>query len=144
MEEDIEEELSILLVEDMPSDAQLTHIALRELDVPNRIERVRSGDDALDLLRNHPDETGQFDIVLLDLKLLGMDGVSFLTTAVAEGLVADVPVVVLTSSTLDSDIEASIAAGAAEVVEKAHDWDEWVRRLADLLERHTTASPTRR
>ncbi len=138
------EELQILLVEDMPSDAQLTHIALRELDVPNHIERVRSGDDALTVLRERTPDALAFDIVLLDLKLLGMDGVSFLETAMAEGLVDSIPVVVLTSSTLESDRDAALAAGAVDVVEKAHDWDEWVRRLGDLLQQHTGATPTRR
>lgn len=140
----MDEELKILLVEDMPSDAQLTHIALRELDVPNHIERVRSGDDALTVLRKPTEDALEFDIVLLDLKLLGMDGVSFLETAMAEGLVDGVPVVVLTSSTLESDRDAALAAGAVDVVEKAHDWDEWVRRLGDLLQQHTGATPTRR
>ncbi len=140
----MDEELKILLVEDMPSDAQLTHIALRELDVPNHIERVRSGDDALTVLRKPTEDALEFDIVLLDLKLLGMDGVSFLENAVAEGLVDGVPVVVLTSSTLESDRDAALAAGAIDVVEKVHDWDEWVRRLGDLLQQHTGATPTRR
>lgn len=140
----MEEEVRILLVEDMPSDAQLTHIALRELGIANHIERVRSGEDALTALRNLTEGSAAFGIVLLDLKLMGMDGVTFLETAKEEGLVEGIPVVVLTSSTLESDRDAALAAGAADVVKKTHDWDEWVRRLGDLLNQHIGANSTHR
>ena len=138
----MDEELGILLVEDMPSDTQLTHIALRELGIPNHIERVTSGEDALMLLRDRARGTPRFGIVLLDLKLVGMDGVSFLRAAKEEGLLNGIPVIVLTSSTLESDREAALAAGAVDVVEKAHDWDEWVRRVGDALRHHTGGTPT--
>jgi chemotaxis family two-component system response regulator Rcp1 len=93
--------MEILLIEDDLEDAGMTIEALREGDVPCRISLVRDGEEAMEfLLRRAP----QPDMILLDLNLPKKNGREVLAELKIDQRLAEIPVVVLTSSTTHQEI----------------------------------------
>ena len=92
--------MEILLIEDDLEDAGLTIEALREGDVPCRISLVRDGEEAMEFLLRQGKyrRAPQPDMILLDLNLPKKSGREVLAELKADQRLADVPVVVLTSS----------------------------------------------
>jgi len=92
--------MEILLIEDDLEDAGLTIEALREGDVPCRISLVRDGEEAMEFLlrQDRYRRAPQPDVILLDLNLPKKSGREVLAEMKADQRLADVPVVVLTSS----------------------------------------------
>lgn len=92
--------MEILLVEDDLEDAGMTIEALREGDVPCRISLVRDGEEAMEfvLRQDKYRRTPQPDLILLDLNLPKKSGREVLAEVKANERLANVPVVVLTSS----------------------------------------------
>ncbi len=98
--------VEILLVEDSPSDAELTVEALREAKVRNRLSLVEDGEQALQFLRRK----GRFaaaprpDLIMLDLNLPRKDGREVLAEIKEDGDLKAIPVVVLTTSRAEQDV----------------------------------------
>jgi two-component system response regulator len=124
-------EVSILLVEDDPDDVQLTEIALRDAQVPNRLDVVEDGNQALQFLRReHPYERAHTpDLILLDLNLPRVDGREVLRTIKDDPDLRRIPVVVLTTSSDEIDIRDSYAAHANSFITKPVDFDEFLRAI---------------
>ena len=127
----------ILLVEDNPSDEELTLRALKKSNIMNRVVVVRDGAEALDWLfrqgahANRPsDESAQ--VVLLDLKLPKIDGLEVLRTIRADERTKLLPVVVLTSSIQEQDVIASYGLGANSYVRKPVDFTQFVDAVRQL------------
>ncbi len=98
--------IEILLVEDSPSDTELTIEALSEARVANHLTAVQDGVQALAFLR-HENEYAQSprpDLILLDLNLPRKDGREVLAELKADPDLKIIPVVVLTSSSADEDV----------------------------------------
>jgi len=98
--------IEILLVEDSPSDTDLTIEALSEAKVANHLSAVPDGVEALAFLR-HEREYAQAprpDLILLDLNLPRKDGREVLAELKADPHLRTIPVVVLTSSSADEDV----------------------------------------
>ena len=118
----------ILLVEDSPTDIELTTEALAEGRVANQLHIVRNGEDALRFLR-HEDEfdgTPTPDIVLLDWNLPRMDGGEVLSAIRADPALTHIPVVVLTTSSSDEDVLRSYRLHANSYVRKPLDLDQFI------------------
>jgi two-component system response regulator len=98
--------IEILLVEDNPGDVELTREALRDAKVANRLHVAEDGAEAVDFLfrRGKYTDVPRPDIILLDLNLPKKDGRQVLTEIKAEPELAQIPIVVLTSSEADEDI----------------------------------------
>ena len=117
------ESVRILLVEDDENDAELALRALSKVGVPGMVAHSRDGEEALDFLLGRgaflgcPGAEG-LRVILLDLKLPKLDGLEVLRTIRAEPLTRDLPVVMLTSSMLPSDVAACYRAGASSYVVK--------------------------
>lgn len=98
--------IEILLVEDSPSDTELTVEALREAKIRNSLSIVEDGVQAMQFLRRQ----GQYanaarpDLILLDLNLPRKDGREVLAEIKADQTLAAIPVVVLTCSTSERDL----------------------------------------
>lgn len=108
----------ILLVEDDAADAELALRALASLALA--VRRVADGETALADLRS-ASPRARPRVVLLDLKLPGIDGFQVLAAIRAEPAICMLPVVVLTSSREDRDVERSYALGANGYVVKPVD-----------------------
>lgn len=98
----------ILLVEDNPHDAELTLKALSHM--ANEILHVWDGAEALDYLYRRGEFSGRPEgnpaVVLLDLKMPRVDGLEVLRQLKGDAILRKVPVVVMTSSREDRDLNA--------------------------------------
>jgi CheY-like chemotaxis protein len=110
----------ILLVEDSPTDIELTVEAFAEARVANELHVVRNGEDALRFLRRE-DEYADApcpDIVLLDWNLPRMNGAEVLEAIRADERLTHIPVVILTTSSSDEDVARSYRLHANSYVRK--------------------------
>lgn len=129
----------ILLVEDSPEDYEATVRALRRAGLVNPIVRCEDGDDALDYLHRRgrysdPATSPRPGIVLLDLNLPGTDGREVLAEIKADADLRPLPVIILTTSTDERDIERCYGAGANSYVKKPVDLDGFMRAIQRLKE----------
>ncbi|MBT3093982.1 MAG: response regulator [Candidatus Thiodiazotropha endolucinida] len=107
----------ILLVEDSRMDVELTLDAFKEARLSNRIEVSYSGQEALDYLfgNEHFADRNRHplpDLILLDLKMPGVDGFQVLQRIKGTPLIKRIPVVILTSSKEEGDRALSYDIGA--------------------------------
>lgn len=99
--------INILLVEDNPGDIDLTKEALEDARVRNQLHVVEDGEQALDFVfrkgpfRNAP----RPDLILLDLNLPKRDGREVLEEIRADSDATGIPIVILTSSQAEEDID---------------------------------------
>lgn len=126
----------ILLVEDSPGDVRLTREALRESSAQVVLEVARDGVEAMEMLRSENTCDGRFpDLILLDLNLPRKDGREVLAEIKADPHLRLIPVVVLTTSTADSDIQHAYELHANCYVSKPADIDEYflmIRRCEEF------------
>jgi CheY-like chemotaxis protein len=129
-------EVEILLVEDNPSDLELTLHVLRKHRLANTIQVARDGEEALDfLLCRGPHADRDFvtpKVVLLDLKLPKIDGLDVLKTIRANARTAALPVVVLTSSREQQDIVTSYQLHVNSYIQKPVDFDKFQEVIRQL------------
>ena len=121
--------IEILLVEDNPGDARLTLEAFKEGKVLNNIRVVRDGVEALAYLRRQgPDyaDAVQPDLVLLDLNLPKKDGREVLAEIKADERLKKIPVVVLTTSAAEEDVEKAYGSHANCYITKPVDLDRFL------------------
>lgn len=124
----------VLLVEDNPGDIQLTKIAFEESGLNVRLETVSSYREArqlLALLRAAPVEQRP-DLILLDLNLVDGSGHDLLAYLKQQPSLADIPVVIVTTSDYPQDRARSAALGAADYVVKPNSFDRFVEILRSL------------
>jgi two-component system, response regulator len=137
MSEQVTASQSILLVEDNEDDFEATSRAFQKANLRNPIIRCRSGQDALDFLK-HQGAYGQLiersrpGIILLDLNMPGMDGRKTLELIKQDSQLKPIPVIILTTSADERDIEICYQAGANTYVQKPVSFEgliEAIRRL---------------
>ena len=112
---------SILLVEDNPDDAELTVRAFRAGNASQEIQLARDGGEAVEALFGStvvPPPRYLPALVLLDLKLPGLDGFAVLSRIRTDPRTRFLPVVILSSSTEQSDLTAGYRLGANSYVRK--------------------------
>jgi CheY-like chemotaxis protein len=123
------QEIDILLVEDNPNDAELTLRALKKSDLGARLAIARDGAEALEyLLGNRPRPR----VVFLDLKLPKIDGIEVLRRVRAEERTRSLPIVVLTSSQEERDINECYKLGVNSYVVKPVEFDKFYKAVGDL------------
>jgi CheY-like chemotaxis protein len=127
----------ILLVEDSPEDFEATRRALHKSGLRNPIYRCSDGDEALDFLHRR----GEFadastaprpGIILLDLNLPGTDGREVLADIKSDERLKQIPVIVLTTSSDDRDVEACYKSGANSYIQKPVDMDGFIKAIERL------------
>ncbi len=131
------DEVDILLVEDNPHDAALTLRALKKRNLANRLFTVEDGAEALDYIFcrgkysereiAHPPK-----VVLLDLKLPKVDGLEVLKAVKSDERTRRIPVVLVTSSREDPDINTAYELGANSYVVKPVDFDAFVEAMSSV------------
>ncbi|MBN2071036.1 MAG: response regulator [Candidatus Krumholzibacteriota bacterium] len=122
---------NILLVEDNKMDIELTLNAFRDAKLINRIEVARNGREALDLLNGEGQYAGKEiftpDIILLDLKMPGIDGHEVLKTIKNTRELKKIPVIILTSSKEEGDREMSYDNGANSYLVKPVSFEGFIK-----------------
>lgn len=127
----------ILIVEDNPNDAEMTVRAFKQNNLTNNITLVDDGDKALDFIfargryakrniRNRP------KVILLDLKLPRVDGLEVLRQIKSNQETKYIPVIVLTSSSEESDMIQSYDLGVNSYIIKPVDFDKFVAAVQNL------------
>lgn len=128
---------AILLVEDNPHDVKLTLRAFSKCRVANELVVVEDGQQAMEYLLATGEYSGRDPsnlpaLILLDLKLPKIDGLEVLRRIRADSRIKHVPVVILTSSTEESDILGGYEAGTNSYIRKPVDFEQFVSTVADL------------
>jgi len=123
----------ILLVEDNPMDLDLTKRAFVKRKLVNPIEVARDGEEALDYISHW--ETGEPlpVVILLDLKMPKVHGLEVLRCLKAHPRFRSVPVVVLTSSSEDHDVETAYDLGANSYIIKPVSFEKFLE-IAEQIE----------
>lgn len=129
--------IEILLVEDNPNDVKLTLNAFARHKLGNLILVARDGVEALDFVFCRGEHAGRDinqppKLILLDLKLPKVDGLEVLRVIKADPRTQMIPVVVLTSSTVDTDIQESYLRGANSYIVKPVDFDKFIEAAYTL------------
>ncbi|HEY4588650.1 MAG TPA: response regulator [Thermoanaerobaculia bacterium] len=124
----------ILLVEDSPEDFETTERAFRRSGLKNPIIRCVDGDEALELLfrRGRFADAPRPGVILLDLNLPGTDGREVLAEIKADPALKQIPVIVLTTSSDERDVQACYSAGASSYIQKPVDLDGFMQAIERL------------
>jgi CheY-like chemotaxis protein len=128
--------VEILLVEDNPGDVDLTKEGLTHAKVCNRLHVVDDGALALDFLyrRGEYAAAPRPDLILLDLNLPKKDGRQVLAEIKADPAIADIPVVVLTTSEAEEDILRAYQLHANCYVTKPVDFKQFLKVVETIDE----------
>lgn len=121
--------VDILLVEDTPADEELTLRSLRKVNLANNIHVARDGAEALEFLFQ---ENAKPKVVLLDLKLPKVGGLEVLRKIKADDRTKNIPVVVVTSSREDKDLEEAYRLGVNSYVVKPVEFGAFGEAVAQL------------
>ncbi|WP_445632684.1 Two-component system response regulator [Nostoc sp. DSM 114161] len=132
-----EQPISILLVEDNPTDAELTIRALRRARIGNQIQLLKDGAAALDFIfcqgeYAHRTITNQPKVILLDLKLPKVSGLEVLRQIKSDPRTQKIPIVVLTSSAEDRDMIESYQFGVNSYIVKPVDFEQFNQAVQQL------------
>lgn len=131
------DEVEILLVEDNPTDAELTIEALRERNFANHLVWVKDGAEALDFVFGRGAYAGRAldappKVIMLDLRLPKVDGLEVLKILKSDPSTRTIPIVVLTSSKEDRDVAESYQLGVNSFVSKPVEFDEFAEVVAHM------------
>ena len=130
---------AILVVDDNADHLELTLMALGECCEPELVATAGDGVEALDFLFGRGRHAGRDAgrpprLVILDMKLMRLDGLEVLRAIRADARTAAVPVLMHSSSTQKSDIAACYASGANGYIGKSTDYDELRRKMRRAFE----------
>ena len=122
----------ILLVEDNPMDVELILDAFKEARLTNEIYAARSGKEAIEYLFGEGEYADRQhyplpDIVLLDLKMPGIDGHELLRRIKSTEKLKRLPVIILTSSSDEGDRAMSYDNGANSYLVKPVSFDDFLK-----------------
>jgi two-component system response regulator len=130
-------EVEILLVEDNPDDLEMAMLALRKMNLANRIQVARDGVEALDFIFCRNAHAGRKiengpKVILLDLKLPRVDGLEVLRTLKSDPRTKMIPVVILTSSKEQRDVIESYHLGVNSYIVKPVNFEQFAESVQKL------------
>jgi CheY-like chemotaxis protein len=126
--------IEVLLVEDDPGDVLMTREAFEEHKVRNRLSVVSDGAEALAYVRREGEfaDATRPDLILLDLNLPKRDGREVLKELKADPDLREIPIVVLTTSSAESDVLASYQLHANAYVTKPVDFERFILAVKQI------------
>jgi CheY-like chemotaxis protein len=125
----------VLLVEDEVGDQKLVENAFSGQEIVDHLYVAWNGEEALEYLQRSKEgdkESPRPNLILLDLNMPGMDGKEFLRRIKADEDLCSIPVVVLTVSDSETDIQESYKLKAAGYVQKSASPQEFKRIVGEL------------
>ncbi len=120
----------ILIIEDNDDDVVMIERGLRKGKIDNEWIRVRNGKEAFEFLEKNTDVYIEF--ILLDLNMEVMNGFEVLKIRSEIDKYKQIPVIVLTSSQRDNDIEKSYKLGANAYVSKPIEAKEFIEAVTGI------------
>ncbi len=131
------QEIEILLVDDNPSDVELTMYVLRNSRLANSIQVAEDGKEALDFLFCRGAYEGRSmsarpKVILLDLKLPKVDGIEVLRILKSDERTKAIPVVILTSSKEPRDLIEVYRLGVSAYTQKPVDFEAFRNTIMEI------------
>ena len=125
----------VLIVDDNPGDVRLLEIAFQEADPLVRVRSVADGEQAIDyMFRRGPYMYAETpNLVLLDLNLPKVNGHEVLRELKANDETRFVPVVILTSSLAQADLEEAYSSGANSYMVKRYDLQQTIDAIRTVV-----------
>jgi two-component system, chemotaxis family, response regulator Rcp1 len=120
--------IQILLVEDNLGDIRLTQEVFKEGKLHNVLHSVQDGEEAIAFLRREGKyaDAGRPDLILLDLNLPKKDGREVLKEIKTDSNLASIPVVILTTSKSEEDIDRTYDLHANCYITKPFDLEQFI------------------
>jgi CheY-like chemotaxis protein len=119
----------ILLADDNPNDVELTVLTLAEYNLSKNIDIARDGVEVMDYLHSEGKfkgrNTGNPAVIFLDLKMPRMDGIEVLKAIKSDPMYKFIPVVMLTSSREEKDLNMCYSLGVNAYVVKPVDFNQF-------------------
>jgi len=131
------ENIEILFVEDSVDDAILTIRAFAKSGLRHKLLHVKDGVAALDFIYCRGEFAGRSStefpkLILLDLKMPKISGMQVLRQVKSDPLYKSIPVVMLTSSSEEPDVEECFALGANSYIVKPVDSDNFTKAVKEI------------
>lgn len=127
---------TILLAEDNPNDVELTLEALSDNNLANNVVTVNDGVEAMEYLRYEGKykqrKNGLPAVLLLDIKMPRMDGIEVLESIRSDDKIKRLPVVMLTSSREEPDLEKCYALGVNAYVVKPVNFSDFLSAVKHI------------
>jgi CheY-like chemotaxis protein len=129
--------ISILIADDDAEDRELTQAALADARLENDVFCVSSGEELLDFLLHRGEYQDFFQaprpgLILLDLKMPGMDGLAALQEIKQNADLARIPVVILTGNSTEETRAACYALGANHFIPKPVTFESLILMMRSL------------
>lgn len=126
--------VDILLIEDNLDHVELILMALCNNNVLNEVHVVTTGEEAMDFLcqRGKYADAARPGLILVDIKLPGMDGIELVRRIKADPRLKSIPAVMLTTSAAEKEIAESYDHGANSYVVKPVDFEQFVKVIKEL------------
>lgn len=125
----------VLVAEDDPNDVFLLRRAFQKAGVANPIVVVRNGQEAIDYLNGEAAPPNRPALFFLDLKMPLMDGFDVLVWLRARPATKNMPVIVLTSSNQEKDIEQARQLGADDYRVKPQQFEDLIQIVQEVRDR---------
>ena len=122
----------ILVVDDNPLDLDLTHRAFAKHRLANPIQVARDGEEALNFISRWEAGEPQPTVILLDLKLPKVSGLDVLRQLKSHPRFNVIPVVILTTSGEDRDIEEAYRLGTNSYIVKPVDFEKFLEVASQI------------
>ncbi len=126
-------DLSVMLVEDNPEDVAFTKRVLRYHRLDRDLVLAADGKEALAALERLTADRSLPDLILLDINLPDISGIDLLTRIKQDTRFSHIPVVILTGSNIDDDIQRSYDLGASTYLVKPISKDALMLALENLF-----------
>jgi CheY-like chemotaxis protein len=124
---------TVLIIDNDRDEVMITRMALSKAAPQIEVAAAFSGEAGLAILRGG---TPLPLLILLDLKMPGLDGIEVLQQIRSDDRLKHLPVIIVTNSTLASDRQKSIEAGASCYLHKAFDIDQHIRDVKAVLDQY--------
>ena len=132
----MDSEVEILIVEDNSSELELALYALKKHHLANHIVVLRDGAEVIEYLFGTDNENSPLHklpkLILLDLKLPKVNGIEVLRRIKSEPRTMSIPVVVMTSSRQDQDLEECYRLGVNSYLVKPVNFDQFTESIRQV------------
>lgn len=128
--------IKILLAEDDDGHAELLEMNLRRTGIENELIRAHDGQEALDILKVES-ANGTRLILVMDLKMPRVDGLTLLKTIKQQSEYRLLPVIVLTTTSQSEEMRQCYELGCNAYITKSVDYDQFtetIRRLGYFIQ----------
>jgi CheY-like chemotaxis protein len=128
--------ITILMADDDEDDCLLAQAAFEDAGLTGELRVVENGIKLFEYLRRqgdyiNPEQAPRPDLILFDLNMPRMDGREALKVIKSDPQLKEIPVVILTTSREQRDVDFCASAGACNFITKPVEFEEWVVAVTD-------------